>query len=88
MDVNIFWVIVIGIIIGLLARLLVPGRDPIGFLTTAIIGVAGALIGTYLWDEVLFQDSDNEGVALLAGVVVAIVLLLIYRALTYGRTPR
>lgn len=88
MDINIFWVILVGIVIGLLARLLVPGRDPIGFLTTAIIGVAGALIGTYLWDEVLFKDNDNEGVAIFGGVVVAIVLLLIYRALTYGRTPR
>ncbi len=86
MDVNIFLVIIVGIIIGLLARLLMPGRDPIGFLMTAVIGIAGALIGTYLWDEVLFKDSDNEGIALFGGVVVAMVLLWIYRQLTYRRT--
>ena len=85
MDVNIFWVIIAGIIVGMLARLLMPGRDPIGFLMTAVIGIAGALIGTYLWDEVIFKDSDNEGVAILAGVVVAMILLWIYRQLTYGR---
>jgi uncharacterized membrane protein YeaQ/YmgE (transglycosylase-associated protein family) len=85
MDINILWVILIGIVIGFLARFLMPGRDPIGFLMTAVIGVAGALIGTYLWDEVLFKDSDNEGVALFAGVVVAMVLLWIYRQVTYGR---
>jgi len=85
MDVNIIWVILVGIVIGFLARLLMPGRDPVGFLMTAVIGVAGALIGTYLWDEVLFEDSDNEGVALFAGVVVAMVLLWIYRQLTYRR---
>ena len=85
MDVNILWVILVGIIVGFLARLLMPGRDPIGFLMTAIIGIAGALIGTYLWDSVLFKDSDNEGVALFAGVVVAMILLWIYRQVTYGR---
>lgn len=88
MDVNPLWVILVGIVIGVLARLLMPGRDPIGFAMTALIGIAGALIGTYLWDEVLFKDSDNEGVALLAGVVVAMALLWIYRSMTYGRTQR
>ena len=85
MDVNIIWVILVGIVIGIVARLLMPGRDPIGFLMTAVIGIAGALIGTYLWDEVLFKDSDNEGVALIGGVIVAMILLAIYRAMTYGR---
>jgi uncharacterized membrane protein YeaQ/YmgE (transglycosylase-associated protein family) len=88
MDVNVFWVILVGIVIGILARLLMPGRDPIGFVMTAVIGIAGALIGTYLWDEVLFEDNDNEGVAILAGIVVAMVLLWIYRAMTYGRQTR
>ena len=88
MDVNIFWVILVGIVIGMLARLLMPGRDPIGFVMTAVIGIAGALIGTYLWDEVLFKDSDNEGVALLGGVIVAMALLWVYRAMTYGKQTR
>ena len=88
MELSIWWAIPVGIIVGILARLLMPGRDPIGFLMTAVIGIAGALIGTYLWDEVIFKDSDNEGVALFAGVVVAMILLWIYRQLTYGRTGR
>jgi uncharacterized membrane protein YeaQ/YmgE (transglycosylase-associated protein family) len=85
---TLLWTILVGIVIGFLARLLMPGRDPIGFLMTVVIGVAGALIGTYLWDEVLFKDSDNEGVAIVAGVVVAMVLLWIYRQVTYGRSRR
>jgi uncharacterized membrane protein YeaQ/YmgE (transglycosylase-associated protein family) len=85
MDVNIFLVIIIGIVIGFLARLLMPGRDPIGFVMTAVIGIAGALIGTYLWDEVLFDKSDNENVAVFAGIVVAMILLWIYRQVTYRR---
>jgi uncharacterized membrane protein YeaQ/YmgE (transglycosylase-associated protein family) len=85
MDVNIFLVILVGIVIGFVARFLMPGRDPIGFVMTVVIGVAGALIGTYLWDEVLFKDSDNEGIALFAGLVVAMLLLWIYRQVTFGR---
>ena len=88
MELSIWWAIPVGIIVGILARLLMPGRDPIGFLMTAVIGIAGALIGTYLWDEVIFKDNDNEGVALFAGLVVAMILLWIYRQLTYGRTGR
>jgi uncharacterized membrane protein YeaQ/YmgE (transglycosylase-associated protein family) len=84
MDVNIIWVILVGIVIGFLARLLMPGRDPMGFVMTAVIGIAGALIGTYLWD-VLFEDNDNEGVALFAGVVVAMILLWIYRRFAFRR---
>jgi uncharacterized membrane protein YeaQ/YmgE (transglycosylase-associated protein family) len=85
---TLLWTILVGIVIGFLARLLMPGRDPIGFLMTVVIGVAGALIGTYLWDEVLFKDSDNEGVAIFAGVVVAMLLLWIYRQVLYGRNRR
>lgn len=88
MDVNPIWVVLVGIVVGVIARLLIPGRDPIGFVMTAVIGIAGAFIGTYLWDEVLFKNSDNDGVAMLAGVAVAVVLLLIYRSMTYGRTGR
>ncbi len=85
MEVSLLWAIPVGIIVGMLARLLMPGRDPIGFIMTAVIGIAGALIGTYLWEEVLFKDSDNSGVAIFAGVVVAMLLLFIYRQMTYGR---
>ncbi len=88
MEVSLWWAIPVGIVVGILARLLMPGRDPIGFLMTAVIGIAGALIGTYLWEEVLFKENDNAGVALFAGLVVAMVLLWIYRQLTYGRTGR
>ena len=78
------WVIVVGLVIGALARLLMPGRDPIGILGTLVVGVLGALIGTWLWDVIL-PNNDNQGVALFAGVVVAMVLLWAYRRMTYRR---
>ena len=88
METSWIWIILVGIVIGFLARLLMPGRDPIGFVMTAVIGVAGAFIGTYLWEEVLFKDNDNTGVALFAGVVVAMILLWIYRQIAYRGANR
>ena len=78
------WTIIVGLIIGALARLIMPGRDPIGIIGTLVIGVLGAIIGTWLWN-VLLPDNDNEGVAIIAGVVVAVILLFIYGQMTYRR---
>ena len=78
------WTIIVGLVIGVIARFLLPGRDPIGFIGTLIVGVLGALIGTWLWGT-LFPNNDNQGVAIFAGVVVAIILLAIYRSMTYKR---
>jgi uncharacterized membrane protein YeaQ/YmgE (transglycosylase-associated protein family) len=84
MDVNWLWLIVVGLIVGALARLIMPGRDPIGILGTLIIGVVGSILGGILWNTLL-PNNDNEGVAIFAGVVVALVLLWIYRKMTYRR---
>ncbi|MFN2490009.1 MAG: GlsB/YeaQ/YmgE family stress response membrane protein [Actinomycetota bacterium] len=84
MEVNWLWVLLVGLIVGAVARLLMPGRDPIGIIGTLVIGVLGAFLGTWLWNALL-PDNDNEGVALFAGVVVAMILLWIYRKMTYGR---
>jgi uncharacterized membrane protein YeaQ/YmgE (transglycosylase-associated protein family) len=84
MDVNWLYLIVAGLIIGAIARLLMPGRDPIGFIGTLVIGVVGTLIGGILWDAI-FPNNDNDGVAVFAGIVVSLILLFLYRRMTYGR---
>ncbi len=86
-----FWVItiIVGLLVGLVARFLLPGRDPIGILATMLIGVAGVLIGTWLWEEVLFKNNnDNDGYAIFAGVVVTMIILWIIRKMSYGRAGR
>jgi uncharacterized membrane protein YeaQ/YmgE (transglycosylase-associated protein family) len=86
-----FWVItiIVGLLVGLVARFLLPGRDPIGIIATMLIGVAGVLIGTWLWEEVLFKNNnDNEGFAIFAGVVVTMIILWVIRKMSYGRTGR
>jgi uncharacterized membrane protein YeaQ/YmgE (transglycosylase-associated protein family) len=84
MDVNWLYLIVAGLIIGAVARLLMPGRDPIGFLGTLIVGVVGVVLGGILWNAIL-PNNDNEGVAVFAGIVVAMVFLWLYRRFTYRR---
>jgi uncharacterized membrane protein YeaQ/YmgE (transglycosylase-associated protein family) len=71
--------IVFGLFVGMVAKLMMPGRDPGGFVVTAIIGMVGALIGGYIGRAVgWYREGDPVGFVM--AVVGAIVLLLIYRA--------
>jgi uncharacterized membrane protein YeaQ/YmgE (transglycosylase-associated protein family) len=63
--------------VGLLARLLVPGRDPIGLLGTLVLGVVGAVLGGWLAGAFF---KETEGVDWLASIGVAVVLVLLVRA--------
>ncbi|HET9608698.1 MAG TPA: GlsB/YeaQ/YmgE family stress response membrane protein [Acidimicrobiales bacterium] len=77
--------IVIGIIAGYVARLLVPGRDPMSFVQTAILGIVGSFIGGFL-GYVLFGHDFDDGALQASGVVGsiigAVIALLIYNATT------
>ncbi len=78
--------LLMGLIVGVVAKFLVPGRDPGGVVVTAIIGVAGALLGGFLATEVL-NRSGTIGFNLytfVVGVVGAVILLLLYHALNGG----
>ncbi len=77
--------IIVGLIVGILARLLMPGRDPIGILGTIVVGIVGAVIGGYLFSQV-FELNDSGGVAWIGSIIVAMALLYLYRKMTYGRT--
>jgi uncharacterized membrane protein YeaQ/YmgE (transglycosylase-associated protein family) len=80
---EILYYILIGLVVGLLARLLLPGRDPIGIIGTIVVGVLGAVIGGYLAGAV-FEETD--GVDWIASILVAVALLFVYRRMTAGRT--
>ena len=69
--------IVVGMLVGLLARLLVPGRDPIGLLGMLVIGIVGAVLGGWL-AGVFFRET--EGVDWLASIGVAMLLILLVRS--------
>lgn len=79
--------VILGAIIGALARLVLPGKQNISTLMTVILGIVGALIGSWLWTGV-FNKGNTAGIdwiALLMGVVVAALLIVGYERMVAGR---
>ena len=73
--------LLVGLVAGFIARLLVPGRDPMGLLGTLILGVVGALLGGFL-ARVLLGDPE---IGLFGAIVGAVIALLVYRAAVGNR---
>ena len=82
--------IFIGIIAGYLGRLLLPGRDPMGFLGTVAVGIAGALVGWLLFTYALgIGDEDKFDLGGIIGAIIGtMIVLLIVRALRPDRGRR
>jgi len=78
-------VIVVGLIIGALAKLLMPGKDPGGFIVTILLGIAGSVIATWL-GRVLGWYSEGQAAGFIMSVIGAILLLAIYRMITGKRS--
>jgi uncharacterized membrane protein YeaQ/YmgE (transglycosylase-associated protein family) len=74
--------IILGIVAGFLGRLLMPGRDPMGFFATVLLGLAGALVGWFLFTVLLgIGDTDKFDLGGLVGAVIGVMILLgLYRA--------
>lgn len=75
---GIIWTIIIGGIAGAIAKLLMPGKDPGGFIITILLGIAGAFVATYL-GQALGWYAAGEGAGFIGAVVGAVLLLLAYR---------
>jgi uncharacterized membrane protein YeaQ/YmgE (transglycosylase-associated protein family) len=77
------WMLVIGLVIGALAKLIMPGRDPGGMIVTMLIGIAGSAIAGIIGRAAGWYN-EGQTAGFIASVVGAIILLAIYRALTGG----
>lgn len=75
---HILWALIIGLVIGAVAKLLMPGKDPGGIVITSLIGVAGSLLATFLGQALRWYEQ-GQAAGFLASVVGAILLLSIYR---------
>jgi uncharacterized membrane protein YeaQ/YmgE (transglycosylase-associated protein family) len=84
MDQSIIWTLVIGLVIGAVAKLLMPGKDPGGCIITMLIGVAGSFIASFLGRSVGWY-KPGEPVGFIASVVGAMLLLLVYRLIAPKR---
>jgi uncharacterized membrane protein YeaQ/YmgE (transglycosylase-associated protein family) len=70
--------ILFGLVVGVIAKLLMPGRDPGGFIITILLGIAGALLGGFL-GRAIGSYGPNEGAGYLMSILGAIILLALYR---------
>ena len=76
--------IIIGLIVGAIAKFLMPGKDPGGWIITILIGLAGSFIGTYLGQGVgLYRAGEPAG--FIGSIVGAMILLLVYRLVVDAR---
>jgi uncharacterized membrane protein YeaQ/YmgE (transglycosylase-associated protein family) len=77
---DILWTMLIGLVVGALAKLIVPGRDRKGILITIILGIAGALVATFLGKAVGWYEP-GESAGFIAATLGAILILVVYHLL-------
>jgi uncharacterized membrane protein YeaQ/YmgE (transglycosylase-associated protein family) len=83
---SIVWIIIIGFLAGVIARLLSPGpNNPTGFLLTTILGIVGAFVATFLGQTIGWYRAD-QGAGLIGATVGAIIILFIWNRLVANRT--
>ena len=74
---SIIWTIIIGFVVGLIARALMPGKDVSGFIVTTLLGIGGAFVGKFLGEALGFYHGD-EPAGFFMSLVGAMLLLLIF----------
>ena len=82
---SILMMIIFGLVVGALAKLIMPGRDPGGMIVTILLGIAGSLLGGFLANSMGIGGGDQYA-GLIGSVIGAIILLAIYRMFVHRRT--
>src|SRR5205814_3498965 len=83
-SMHLLWMIVVGLIVGALAKLIMPGHDPGGVIVTILLGIGGSVIAGLIGHAVGWY-GEGEPVGFIASVIGAIIILAIYRVII-GRT--
>ena len=82
---NVIVWIIFGLVVGIVAKFLMPGRDPGGFIVTTLLGIVGALLGGYLGRAIgMYRPGDPVG--FIMAVIGAIILLVLYRLIARPRS--
>ncbi len=81
---HIIWSLIVGLVVGAIAKLLMPGRDPGGIFVTALLGIGGAMLAAFIGRSLGFYRAGDVGPGVIASVIGAMLLLGIYR-LIVGR---
>jgi uncharacterized membrane protein YeaQ/YmgE (transglycosylase-associated protein family) len=81
---DIFLMILFGLVVGVVAKLLMPGRDPGGFIVTIILGILGSLLGGFLFNAIGVGSGERYA-GFIGSVIGAIILLILYRFIARRR---
>ena len=84
---GLIWALVVGLIVGALAKLIMPGRDPGGMIVTMLLGVAGSYLAWFIGRTMGFYDVRDDAPGIIASTLGAVLLLAGYRAIA-GRRRR
>jgi uncharacterized membrane protein YeaQ/YmgE (transglycosylase-associated protein family) len=79
---HLIWMLIIGLVVGGLAKLVMPGRDPGGLIVTMLLGIAGALVAGFI-GRLLGIYSSGQGAGFIMSILGAILLLALYRLVTH-----
>ena len=83
---GIFWTIIIGFVVGVIAKFLMPGNnEPLGFILTTILGIVGAFVASYLGQAVGIYQA-GQGAGIIGAIVGAVIVLWIWGMLTKNKT--
>ena len=82
---SLLWTLLIGLVIGVVAKFLMPGRDPGGWIVTMLLGVAGSFVAGYL-GRMLGWYQEGQSAGFIMSGVGAVLLLFVYRHLTGKKT--
>jgi len=85
---GIIWLVVVGLIAGLIARAIMPGPDPMGWIATIVLGIVGSFVGGFLFSTLLGRGSGSllETSGILGSIIGAVIVLAIYRMAKRRRT--
>ena len=80
------WMVIVGFVVGLIARAILPGTQKLGIILTAVLGIAGALVAG-LVGQALGWYGPGQGAGFIASIIGAVVLLFVYTRIKPGSTP-
>jgi uncharacterized membrane protein YeaQ/YmgE (transglycosylase-associated protein family) len=83
---HLLWALIIGLVIGALAKLVMPGKDPGGIILTSLLGIAGAVVASLIGQAAGWY-APGEGAGLIASIIGAVLILAGYRVIAGRRVP-
>ena len=83
---HLLWALIVGLVVGAVAKVLMPGKDPGGIVITMLLGVAGSIVASLLGGALGIYRQGDAGPGFIASVIGSVILLALYRAIAGRRT--